>query len=168
MNNKAEKLSKLIGVPVDIVKNNIDKGMWNILIELNSKNYFTYACCEGHLNENENWDGYIAFKNPYSFKEYPKAYDSSRHRTCFYWNGKGEKSRKEFLAELYEWALSLPYREIKEIKSYTLWGKNKRRINSNWRNLRTSNNYDDIRIELNRKQTEKYDTKIEEKIVGRY
>lgn len=167
MNSRAEKLSKLIGMPVEAIKEHIDKGMWNILIELNSKNYFTYACCEGHLNENNYWNGYIAFKQPYSFEEYPKAYDSSRHRTCFYWNGKDEKSRKEFLNNLYEWALSLPYREIKDIKSYTLWGKNKHRPNGNWKILRTSNNFDDIRIELNRKQTEKYNIKIEEKIVGR-
>lgn len=168
MNKIAERLAEIIDIPVERVLNDIDKNMWEILIELNRKHYFTYACCEGHLDEKDFWSGYIAFKQPYSFKEYPKAYDSSRQRKCFYWSGNGEDSRREFIENLYIWACDLPLREIKEIKSYTLWGKNKHRPNSNWKILRTSNNYDDIRIELNRRQTEKYDTKIEEKIVGRY
>ncbi len=167
MNKIAERLAEILDIPVKKVINDIDKNMWEILIELNRKHYYTYACCEGHLNENNFWNGYIAFKQPYNFKDYPKDYDSARQRKCFYWSGNGEESRKEFLVNLYEWALNLPIRKIKEIKSYTLWGKNIHRPNSNWKILRTSNNFDDIRIELNRKQTGKYDIKIEEQIVGR-
>ena len=167
MNEDAKRLAEILGIPVSKVIDDIDEGMWDILIELNSKNYFTYACCEGHLNENGHWNGYVAFKSPYKFIRYPKSYDSSRYRMCFYWSGNGEKSRQEFLKNLYKWALSLPIREMQDIKSYILWGKNKRRHNSKWRILRSANNYEDIRIELNRKQTEKYDIKIEEKIIGR-
>ena len=100
MNKIAERLAEILNIPVDKVINDIDENMWSILIELNSKNYFTYACCEGHLNENGCWNGYIAFKEPYKFKEYPIDYDSARHRTCFYWSGNNEESRKEFLNNL--------------------------------------------------------------------
>ena len=37
---KSEKLAQLIHMPVEIVEREIDKGMWDILIELNKKNYF--------------------------------------------------------------------------------------------------------------------------------
>ena len=165
---KAEEVAKILNISIEEVINDLDKGMWEILAELNRKNYFTIVCCEGHLDENGFWNGYIGFKEPYNFIEYPKNYDNSRKRRLFYWSGKGENSRKKFLTELYEWALYLPPREIKEIKNYILWGKNKKRPNGKWRILRSSDNYDDIRIELNRKQTNKYDLKYEEKIVGRY
>lgn len=167
MNRIAERLAEIINVPVDKVINDIDSGMWEILIELNRKNYFTFACCEGHLRGDNSWSAYIGFKNPYKFKEYPKNYDSAKHRETFYWSGIGEESRLKFLSDLYEWALSLPNRELKEIKSYTLLGKNKKRPNGKWRVLRISNDYEDIRIELNRKQTSKYELQLDEKIVGR-
>lgn len=168
MNNKAEKLAELINLPIEAVINNIDKGMWDILIELNSKNYFTDVCCEGHLNENGNWNGYIGFKRPYKFLEYPKEYDNSRKRRYFYWEGNGEESRIKFLSDLYEWALYLPPRKLEETKLFILSGKNKKRPNGKWRVLCSSYDYEDIRIELNRKQTKKYDLMFEEKIVGRY
>ena len=152
----------------EAVEQNIDKGMWNILIELNRKNYFTYACCEGHLKEDGSWNGYIGFKDDYDFEEYPKDYDTAKQRKVFFWSGTGEESRKEFLINLYEWASSLSARKVKDIKFYTLWGKNKKRPNGNWKVLRTSNNYNDIRVELNRKQTDRYETKLDEKIIGRY
>lgn len=163
-----KEVSNILNIPVEIVINELDRGMWDILVELNRKNYFTYACCEGHLKENGSWNGYIGFKDSYDFKEYPKNYDSAKQRKVFFWSGVGEENRKEFLINLYEWALSLPVREVKDIKFYTLWGKNKKRPNSSWRVLRTSNNYNDIRVELNRKQTGKYETKLDEKIIGRY
>ena len=168
MNNRiAERLAEILNIPVERVENDIDSGMWEILIELNRKNYFTFACCEGHLKNDNSWSSYISFKYPYKFEEYPKNYDSAKHRDSFYWSGIGEESRREFLTELYEWALSLPYREVTEIKSYTLLGKNKKRPNGKWKVLRISTNYEDIRIELNRKQTNKYEIQLNEKIVGR-
>ena len=160
------RLAEVLNISVDKAID-IDKGMWDILIMLNDKNYFTYACCEGHLNENGHWNGYIAFKSPYKFVEYPKSYDSSKYRTCFYWSGNDEESRQEFLKNLYEWTLSLPVRKIQETKSYFLWGKNKYRRNSKWRILCNSSNYEDIRIRLNYKQIERYEIKITEKIIGR-
>lgn len=167
MNEKAQRLSNILKMPIENIQN-IDRGMWDILIELNSKNYFTNGCCEGHLREDGKWNGYISFINPYVFNEYPKLYDHAKHRMTFYWTDIGENSRQKFLEELYEWAKNLPVREVTEIKTYTLWGKNKRRPNGNWHILKCSSNYEDIKIELNRKQTEKYELKFEEKIIGRY
>jgi hypothetical protein len=166
MNSKAEKLSKLIGMPVDVVKRDIDKGMWDILIELNSKNYFTLACCEGHLKENGDWNGYITFVRPYKFSTLPIDYQSVRQRRSFYWEDNGEESREKFIKDLYEWALSLPVRELEEIKIYTLFGKSKRRANGKWKKLRSSYDYYDIELELNRSQTKKYELKFEEKVIG--
>ena len=164
---KSERLAKLIGLPVEVVENEIDKGMWDILIELNKKNYFTYACCEGHIIDNC-WHGYIAFKQPYKFYEYPQDYDTARQKKCFYWNGKTEDERKEFLNNLYKWAKSLPQRDLKEVKTYILWGRNKYNSNAVWKVLKRSNDYDEIRIELNRKKTKKYETDIKVNIVERY
>ena len=168
MNRKAEKVARILNMSVNDVINELDRGMWDILIELNSKNYFTNGSCEGHLKEDGSWNGYIGFQQPYKFFEYPKEYDSSRQKRYFYWSGKGEDSRREFLENLYEWALSLPMRDLKVVKTYTLWGKNKNRPNSKWKVLRSSNDYEDIKIELNRKQTKKYELDFKEEIVRRY
>lgn len=164
---KSERLAQLINLPIEIVENDIDKGMWDILIELNSKNYFTDNCCEGHLN-NGSWNGYISFKKAYKFSEYPIRYDNAKQKRAFYWSGKDEESRQEYLHNLYEWASNLPKREIKEVIVYTLWGKNKRRPNGVYKVLKRSTNYDDIRIELNKKNTEKYEIKIEKFVLERY
>lgn len=168
MTYTAEKVAKVLNMSINDVINDLDKGMWDILVELNQKNYFTNGSCEGHLKNDGSWNGYIGFQTPYKFIEYPKEYDSSRQKRYFYWNGKGEGSRKEFLENLYEWALSLPVRELKEVKTYTLWGKNKKRPNGNWKVLRRSNDYEDIRIELNRKQTSKYDLDLKEEVIRKY
>ena len=51
MNKKAEELSKLIGAPIEMIENEIDKGMWDILIELNKKGYmFNQIVNEFKLN----------------------------------------------------------------------------------------------------------------------
>ena len=168
MTNKAEKLAEILNMPVEEVVNKIDRGMWEILIELNQKNYFTCGCCEGHLKDDGSWNGYIGFQQPYKFLEYPKEYDSARQKRFFYWEGKGEENRKKFLKNLYEWALYLPVRELKEVKTYTLWGRNKNRTNSKWKVLRRSNDYEDIRIELNRKQTVKYELDLKTEVIRRF
>lgn len=164
---KAEKLSEILNIPMSEVENILDRDMWDILIQLNSKNYFTNGCCQGHLKEDGSWNGYISFKEKYSFLEYPKEYDNVYQRRAFYWKGKGEKERRKYIRELYEWAISLPIREVEEIKLYMLLGKNKKRPNGKWKILRKSYDYDDIRMELNRKQTSKYDLEFKEQIVGR-
>lgn len=165
---KSEKLAKLIGMTKEDVEREIDRGMWDILIELNSKNYFTNGCCEGHLKNDGSWNSYIGFNNSYNFINYPKDYDYARKQRYFYWNEKGEEKRQKMLSDILEWAKSLPKRNLIELKSYTLWGKNKRNLNSKWKILKTSLDYKDISIEMGRKQTSKYDTFVEEKIIKRY
>ena len=76
---KYEKLGKLIGMSAEAIKENIDKGIIDILIELNRKGYRTLFSCEGHVGFNveavrkpENyWQGYIGFAKPYKFPIYP-------------------------------------------------------------------------------------------------
>ena len=63
---KSEKLANLINMPVEIVENEIDKGIWDILIALNQKGYYTTFSCEGHLNTKNEWEGYIAFLDTYN------------------------------------------------------------------------------------------------------
>lgn len=163
---KYEKLAALIHLPVEFIENDFDKGMIDILIELNKKNYFTTVCCEGHLRRNNTWDGYIGFENPYDFVEYPKDFASTKNRKYYYWNGVGEDSRIEFLNNLLEWAKSLPKRPLVEVKFYTLFGINKR--SGKQKILKRSYDFEDIRAEMNRKDIVKYDTYIEEKIIKRY
>ena len=103
---KSEILGNLIGMTKEEVENDIDKGMWDILIELNKKNYKTIFCCEGHLHEDNRhgidyWNGYIAFAETYNFLSYPiKFHKISHGRRYFYWDGNGEESRQEFLTNL--------------------------------------------------------------------
>ena len=165
---KYERLAELIGISVENIENDFDEGIIEILITLNEKNYFTNFCCEGHLNSKNEWNGYISFIYPYSFKEYPHNFDSAKNKKAFYWSGKGEESRQEFLRELTQWANILPKREVITNKSYILWGKNKTRANSKWRVLKSSSDYDEIRIELNKKATQKFDIKLSENIIGEY
>lgn len=163
---KSERLAALIHLPVEIIENDVDRGMWDILIELNKKNYFTSVCCEGHLREDGTWNGYIGFKDAYNFAKYPKEYDNAKKQMYFYWNGKGEESRQKFLSELLEWAKSLAPRELKEVKMYTLYGTNKR--SGKRKVLVCSYDYKDIKIEYNKKSIVKYDTELVEKVVRRY
>ena len=165
---KYERLAELIGISIEDIETDFDEGVIDILITLNEKNYFTNYCCEGHLNNNNEWNGYISFVYPYSFKEYPHNFSSAKNKKAFYWDGKGEESRQEFLKELTQWANILPVREIVKNKSYTLWGKNKSRANSKWRILKSSSDYDEIRIELNKKATKKFDVKVTENVIGEY
>ena len=163
-----ERLAELIGVSVEDIETDFDEGIIDILITLNEKNYFTNYCCEGHLNNKNEWNGYISFVYPYSFKEYPHNFSSAKNKKAFYWDGKGEESRQEFLKELTQWANILPIREVVKNKSYTLWGKNKSRANSKWRILKSSSDYDEIRIELNKKATKKFDVRVTKNVIGEY
>ena len=81
---KYERLAELIGVSVEDIKTDFDEGVIDILITLNEKNYFTNYCCEGHLNNKNEWNGYISFVYPYSFKEYPHNFSSAKNKKAFY------------------------------------------------------------------------------------
>lgn len=165
---KIEILSKLTGIPTDVIISEIDYGMIDILIELNSKNYKTCACCEGHLRENGTWNAYIGFIYPYNFVEYPNGFTSVKNRIYYYWDGKGEESRQKFLENFLLWAKRLPYRELEYEKGYTLYGKNKRNPKGREKILKYSTNYEDIRVLFNRADMHKYNTRIEERILKTY
>ena len=165
---KYEKLGNLIGMSNEEVKEYIDEGMIDILIELNQKEYKTIFCCEGHLNENNQWNGYIGFAYPYKFSIYPKNFASTKKRAYYYWDGKGEESRQEFLNGLLKWAELLPVKSPIEKKTYTLYGKNKNRINSKEKILIATDNYEDIKIILNRRDMAKYDLRLIENIIETY
>lgn len=165
---KIERLSNLIGMSVDAIEQDIDAGMIDILITLNEKNYKTIVCCEGHLRNDDTWDGYIGFAYPYDFVVYPMDFSNVKNRVYYYWNGKGEESRQEFLRKLYDWALNLPVRELVEVKNYTMYIKNKRRPNSREKILKSSNNYEDIRVLFNRADMYKYNIRIDERVIQRY
>lgn len=165
---KSERLALLIGMPIEFVENEIDKGMVDILIELNEKGYYTTNCCEGHLRDNEDWNGYICFAYPYKFPVYPKNFSSVKKRQYYYWNGNGEQSRQTFLNELLAWAKTLPVKKPIEKKQYVLIGKNKKRPNSRDKILISTSDYEDIKIILNRADMVKYDLRINESVIGRY
>lgn len=165
---KIKRLSELTGLSTEIIIQEIDNGMIDILIELNSKNYKTCACCEGHLREDGTWNAYIGFIYPYAFTEYPNGFSSVKNRIYYYWDGKGEESRQKFLESLLLWAKRLPYRELVYEKGYMLYGKNKRNPNGREKILKYSNDYEDIRVLFNRADMYKYNTRIEERILKIY
>lgn len=167
---KSEILAKIINVPVEIIENEFDSGMLDILIELNKKNYLTAVCCEGHLNENKKWNGYIGFIYPYNFTEYPPSFNDIKNRQYYYWCGYGEESRREFLNKVLNWAKSLPKRELVEIKTYTLYGRKKRhrKNNNKFYILKHSKNYEDIKAYLNKADIPKYEIEIKTNVVGVY
>lgn len=166
--SNVERLSEIINIPTDVIINEIDSGMVDILIELNSKNYKTCACCEGHLREDGSWNGYIGFVMPYTFEEYPTLFTSVKNRQYYYWDGKGEESRQKFLENLLAWAKRLPYREVEYDRGYTLYIKNKRNPHAREKILKYSTNYEDIRVLFNRADMHKYYTRVEENILRTY
>lgn len=138
---------------------NIDNGMIDILLILNEKGYLTVGCCEGHLNENNEWNSYIGFAFTYNFVEYPKNHSYSRtKRKYFYWNGVGEEERQNTLKEILAWANSLPIHEPVYEYYYSLIGTNKRSHKS--KILMVSNDYEDIKCRMNQSDIIKYDTEI--------
>ncbi len=151
---KAEKLAGLIGVSVEMIEREFDQGILDILIELNSKNYYTIFSCEGHLGEYkgkpDHWNGYLAFADKYSFSTYPPLfYKNSRDRRFFYWEGFGEDSRQEYLNNVLDWAKCLPTREKTKITLYQLVGFHKKRPNTG-KTLVYSYDYEDVRVALAR------------------
>lgn len=164
---KSEKLANLIGTNAEMVENEIDKGMWDILINLNEKGYKTIFCCEGHLDNNNNWQGYLAFAHTYKFMEYPKNFFKVSHnRMFFYWKGNGEESRQKYLTELYNWSCCLPKRKVEEVVYYVLEAKFKNQPNRDAKLLCNTTDYEEIRCLLNRADMEKYfDFKLYEKVL---
>lgn len=158
---KAEELSKLIGLSVEMIENEIDKGMYDILIELNRKNYKTIFCCEGHLTDHDKygkdyWNGYIAFADTYNFPQFPKNfYKVSHKRMYFYWHGNGEESRQKYLSDLYDWACCLPTRPKKKVVTYHFMAKHKNQPNRD-KLLAFTTDYEEIRCILNREDMDKY------------
>ena len=161
---KSERLAGLIGLPVEVVENEIDEGMWDILIELNLKGYITIFCCEGHVNTEPNkrgkigfWEGYLAFADTYNFINYPPCFNKvTTKRRFFYWNGYGEKSRKEFLDSVLKWAQCLPIRVKKRVVMYHLTGKSKKNPNREPKSFIYTDNYEEVRCILNRADMDKY------------
>lgn len=159
---KSEKLAKLIGVSKEFVEHDIDKGMWDILITLNEKNYYTVFSCEGHLRNDaqkgENyWEGYLAFAEKYKFTEYPKNfYKVKNNLKYFYWEGNGEESRQKYLTDLLNWARCLPARPKKRIVTYNLIAKHKNQPSREPKILCYTQDYEEIRCILNRSDMVKY------------
>lgn len=106
----------------------IDKGMWDILVELNNKGYKTVCCCEGHLNKEKRWNAYLFFARGKVPKTMPPLYDLSnkkilnkysqinKNENIFYWYGSNskrlsleqkEQERQELLNDLLKWAKEL-------------------------------------------------------------
>ena len=155
-----ENLAKLWNISIEQVKGMIDEGMIDIIYVLNSKNYITAVCCEGHLRTDDTWNGYIGFIYPYEFAIYPPNFSQVREkRAYFYWEGSGEQSRQEFLKEVLHWAEMLPTHNPVYKYYYSLIGINKR--SHKRKILITSENYEDIKCLMNRKDMNKYDLTVE-------
>lgn len=158
---KITRLAELIGMTENQIVEEIDSGMIDILLVLNEKGYKTIGCCEGHLNNNNEWNSYLGFAFSYVFETYPKNHSYSRQkRKFFYWDGVGEESRQKTLKEILEWANSLPIHEPVYEYYYSLVGVNKRSHKS--KILAVSNNYEDIKCRLQQKDIVKYDVEIHE------
>ena len=161
---KSERLAELINAPIEMVENEIDKGMWDILIELNRKGYYTMFCCEGHVNPEPDkkgrvgyWQGYLAFVDTYDFIQYPPMFNKvATKRKFFYWWGYGEESRQEYLNNVLNWARTLPTREKEKVVVYHLTGKNKKQPNREPKLLVYTQDYEDIKCMLNRADMKNY------------
>ncbi len=162
--SKAEKLAELIGFSAEGVEREIDKGMWDILIELNKKGYHTIYSCEGHCNPCPDkkgnvgyWNGYLAFDRTYTFPTYPpKFYKVNKSRRMFYWEGYEEDSRQEYLDNVLKWAVTLPTREKTRVTVYHLLAKHKSQPNREPKLIAYTQDYEEIRCLLNRADMDKY------------
>lgn len=133
----------------------IDKGMRDIIVTLNNKNYFTAFCCEGHLDQplarDRWWHGYLCFCDNYDFAEPFPCFeprdknDKKKKQSCwsvyeeknvqkqrglstYYWYGTTEQERLDLLDRIADWANRLPKRELNYTYSYQVWRKGKRGI----------------------------------------
>ena len=70
----------------------IDKKIHPAVKELNSKQYYTEMCCEGHIGSNEFI--YIEFKKKYKFKTLPKGYEGIESYIKANINGKSIEAKK--------------------------------------------------------------------------
>lgn len=121
------EVMKSLGVSRKVVME-IDKGMWDILVELNNKGYKTVCCCEGHVNDGRRWNAYLFFARGKAPKTMPPLYDLSNKKilnkysqinkteNIFYWYGSDskrlsleqkEQERQELLSDLLKWAKEL-------------------------------------------------------------
>lgn len=167
---KSAILGNLIGMDSECVENNIDKGMWDILIELNKKGYYTIFCCEGHPYDHEKfgkdyWHGYLAFAETYNFSEYPTGFFKVSHkRKFFYWKGNGEDTRTIFLNNLLTWAKCLPTRTKRKVVNYRLIAKHIKQPNRT-KLIAYTTDYEEIRCIMNRNDMDKYfDFELQEDI----
>lgn len=128
---KSKDLSNLIYFDAE----KIDKGMWEILYELNKKGWRTTFCCEGHVKDNYRWNAYISFDkntipNMDNLMLYPPkvqkgwkgvkpfSYKSSDGASVYWfgtWSKKWTKEMQEeerlnMLKEVLKWAKELPYK----------------------------------------------------------
>lgn len=136
-----DELTKTLGISKKTAKE-IDKGMWDILFELNKKGYKTVCCCEGHVNDEKRWNAYLFFARDRVPKTLPPLYDLSNKKilgrysqvnkngNIFYWYGSNskkltleqkEEERLQLLKDLEEWAMQLPNRELKKKKLYGVY-----------------------------------------------
>ncbi len=162
---KYEKLGQLIGMDEDVVKQVIDDGIIDILIELNRKGYRTLYSCEGHVGFNveavrkpENyWQGYLGFARAYKFPIYPPKYSKvSKDKMYFYWEGLGEESRQEFLARIYDWARCLPTRPKTPTVYYILDVRSKKQPNREPKTIIRTKDYEEIKLALASADMDKY------------
>lgn len=157
-----------VGIIYDVLNGEtdmIDEGILDIIIKLNQKNYKTIYCCEGHTNEN-GWEGYIGFLTDYKIN--PPNYYSKRDRNgCFYyWNGKSEEERQEWLVELKKWVDELKPRDLVIIKNYSLYTNNgKSKIG---RLIKKSNLIKEIKKLSEEYKNKGYEVRIEENELCRY
>lgn len=160
-----EKLGKLIGMSAEDVKQYIDDGIIDILIELNRKRYFTLYSCEGHVGFNveavrkpENyWQGYLGFAKPYKFEIYPPKYSKvSKDKMYFYWEGLGEESRQEFLTRIYDWARCLPTLPHTPVVHYILEARSKKQPNREPKTIVRTTDYEEIKLALASADMDKY------------
>ena len=162
---KYEKLGQIIGMTARDVKEYIDEGIIDILIELNRKHYFTIYSCEGHVGFNveavrkpENyWQAYLGFARAYKFPIYPPKYSKvSKDKMYFYWEGLGEESRQEFLARVYDWARCLPTLHKKPVVYYILEARSIKQPNREPKTIIRTKDYEEIKLALASADMDKY------------
>lgn len=119
MNQIIKELSKVTEASLYEINNHFDKGVLEILLELNKKNYLTIGSCEGHVDYKDKYCGFVTFKTDYFVNLYdietPISADYiiyfNHKKQMIVWEGRGEESKTEALNRVLKWAKSLPPRE---------------------------------------------------------